>query len=109
MTTTNSNQNPKRRWLAFRLRTLFVLVAIASVPMAWVGYQLNWGRERRRVVSLLTRKASTTICNSALWSLAVWRNRHRHDWLAAAALRGDRLDPRRLEAIISRGPRRGIP
>jgi hypothetical protein len=30
----------------FSLRTLFVLVAIASVPMGWVAYQLNWIRQR---------------------------------------------------------------
>ena len=30
----------------FSLRTLFVLVAIASVPMAWSAYQLNWIRQR---------------------------------------------------------------
>ena len=30
----------------FKLRTLFVLVAIISIPMAWVAYQLNWIRQR---------------------------------------------------------------
>ena len=41
---------PKRRWLAFRLRTLLVFVAVASVPMAWVGHSLNWIRERHRLL-----------------------------------------------------------
>ena len=31
----------------FRLRTLFLLVAIASVPMGWVAYQLNWIHQRK--------------------------------------------------------------
>jgi hypothetical protein len=38
---------PKRRWYQFSLRTMFVLVFIVSIPMAWVGYSMNWIRERR--------------------------------------------------------------
>ena len=34
-----------RRWLRFSLRTLFVLVTVVCV---WLGYQLNWIRERRK-------------------------------------------------------------
>ncbi|HEX3655858.1 MAG TPA: hypothetical protein VHV55_08635 [Pirellulales bacterium] len=41
------NEKPRRRWLAFRLRMLLVLIAIAAVPLAWVGYSLEWIRERR--------------------------------------------------------------
>jgi hypothetical protein len=35
----------------FSLRTLFVLVAIAGVPMAWGAYQLNWIRQRHEFIS----------------------------------------------------------
>jgi hypothetical protein len=35
---------PKRRWLRFSLRTLFIAIAVISA--AWVAYQLNWIRER---------------------------------------------------------------
>ena len=35
----------------FSLRTLFVLVAIASLPMAWAAYQLNWIRQRHAFFS----------------------------------------------------------
>lgn len=41
------DDKPRRRWLAFRLRTLFVLIAVAAVPLAWVGYSLSWIRQRR--------------------------------------------------------------
>ena len=34
--------SPPRRWFAFRLRTLFVLVAVLSVPLGWVAMQLRW-------------------------------------------------------------------
>lgn len=37
---------PLRRWYQFSLRTMFVVVFVASIPLAWVGYHLNWIRER---------------------------------------------------------------
>ena len=37
-----------RRWFRFSLRTMFVLVTVVCV---WLGYQLNWIRERREVLS----------------------------------------------------------
>lgn len=36
---------PRRR-CSFGLRTLLLIVAIAAAPLAWVGYSLNWIRER---------------------------------------------------------------
>jgi hypothetical protein len=45
------NAKPRRRWLAFRLRTLFVLIAVATVPLAWVGYSLEWIRQRHRALT----------------------------------------------------------
>jgi len=38
---------PKRRWYQFSLRTMFVLVFLMSMPLAWVGYQLKWIRQRQ--------------------------------------------------------------
>src|SRR5262245_39893529 len=35
----------------FKLRTLFVLVAILAIPMAWAAYQLNWIRERHEFIA----------------------------------------------------------
>ncbi len=34
---------PKRRWFAYSLRTLFVVVTVFGV---WLGYELNWIRQR---------------------------------------------------------------
>src|SRR5689334_2470292 len=42
-----------RRWFAFRLRTLLVVVAVAAIPMGWVGYSLNWIRERHEAIKAL--------------------------------------------------------
>ena len=42
---------PKRRWFRFRLRTLFVVVTVLALACGWFGYELNWLRQRRRVIS----------------------------------------------------------
>lgn len=39
-------EKPKRRWFRFSLRTLLVVVFVASLPLTWVGYSLIWIRER---------------------------------------------------------------
>ena|ERR1700722_3385260 len=36
---------PVLRW-SFSLRTMFVVVTLLAIPMAWVACQLNWIRER---------------------------------------------------------------
>ena len=38
---------PKRRWFQFSLRTLFVVVTVFG---CWLGYELNWLRERHLLV-----------------------------------------------------------
>ena len=38
---------PKRRWPRFTLRTLFVVVTVFG---CWMGYQLNWIRQRHVVL-----------------------------------------------------------
>jgi hypothetical protein len=35
----------------FKLRTLFALIALISIPLGWVACQLNWIRERHKVLS----------------------------------------------------------
>jgi hypothetical protein len=42
------DEKPGRRWFAFRLRTLFVGVAVFSIPFAWLFYSRQWLRERHR-------------------------------------------------------------
>ena len=37
---------PRRRWYQFSLRTMFVLVSLLSIPLAWVGYSISWIRQR---------------------------------------------------------------
>ena len=49
---TRMHEKPCRRWFSFRLRTLFVVVAVLSIPLAWAGYLLNWIRERRKFLCM---------------------------------------------------------
>ena len=37
--------------LKFSLRTLLVLVTVLCVPLCWLGYQLNWIRQRREALA----------------------------------------------------------
>ncbi len=39
---------PNRRWFRFRLRTLFVVVTAGG---CWLGYELDWIRQRRAVLA----------------------------------------------------------
>jgi hypothetical protein len=41
----------KRRWSRFSLQSVFVLIGVASVPMGWAAYQLNWIRERHEFIT----------------------------------------------------------
>ena len=41
-----TESKPKRRWFRFSLRTLFVLVLIFALPMAWLSWQLSIARYR---------------------------------------------------------------
>ena len=64
MTTTNCNPKPPSRWFAFRLRTLFVVVAILSIPLAWVAYCRNSIQQRHHFIEHLTGPPWTGIGGS---------------------------------------------
>jgi hypothetical protein len=38
---------PPRHWFRFSLRTLFLVVTVAG---CWMGYYLNWARERHEAL-----------------------------------------------------------
>ena len=37
--------------MKFRLRTIFVAIAVISLPLGWIAYQLNWIRQRQGFLS----------------------------------------------------------
>ena len=41
----------KRRWLRFSLRTLFLLVAVASLSLLWWRYHVDWIRARHEALA----------------------------------------------------------
>jgi hypothetical protein len=52
---------PKRRRFRFGLRMLFALVTIIGVLSGWVVYQLNWIRERHKVITFSETTPGTKI------------------------------------------------
>ena len=63
------------KFLRFRLRTLFIVVAVLGIPMGWVAYQLNWIRERHGFVT--QKHCATTMVifsahTKAPWSLSIF-------------------------------------
>jgi hypothetical protein len=44
---------PKRRWLRFSLRTLFVMVTMLCCVVAWLFYAVRWIRERHDALAHL--------------------------------------------------------
>ncbi len=58
---------PKRRW-SFSLRTLFVVVTVSCV---WLGYELNWIRERENLVAEWRAMGGETVAGSAPWPIRI--------------------------------------
>ena len=48
---TKKPAQPRRRWFRFSLRTLFILVTVLSVPLGWVGWELNQVRKERHAIA----------------------------------------------------------
>jgi hypothetical protein len=56
---------PKRRWAQFGLATMFVLVAIAAVPCAWLAWNLDNRRRERTAESAIDKLDATRIRNDS--------------------------------------------
>ncbi|MDB4468562.1 hypothetical protein N9093_01750 [bacterium] len=62
---------PKRRWFQLRLRTLLVLVTLASVPLSWVGWELDQRRREKQAIAWVEEMGGTVILkNPNILSLA---------------------------------------
>jgi len=53
---TKQPAKPRRRWFRFRRRTLLlIVVTILSVPLGWVGWELNEVRKERTVIAWIEK------------------------------------------------------
>lgn len=46
----------RRRWFAFRLRTLFAAVLVMSLPLAWVAHEWQAVHERQSVANWIDQR-----------------------------------------------------
>jgi hypothetical protein len=56
MTNETHNNNPikttkARRWFRFRLRTLLIMVTLLSIPLGWVGWELDQRRRENEAIT----------------------------------------------------------
>lgn len=51
----NDTPKPKRRWRQFSLRTLLVLVFLASIPLSWFAVKMQQAREQRQIVEAIQK------------------------------------------------------
>jgi hypothetical protein len=58
---TMPQEKPRRRWYQFSLRAMFVVTVVVSIPLAWVGYSLNWIRQRREYRSNQPPRTTTLV------------------------------------------------
>ena len=92
---------PKRRWFRFSLRTLFVLVTIIG---AWLGYQLNWIRQRHEFLAARYRTIPAAWRSDLKPPEPPWQLRllgeHRVNCLAVPKSQGPRARDLFPEAVI---------
>jgi hypothetical protein len=50
---TDAIEMPKRRWFQFRLRTLFVVVAVVALPLGWLSWRIEHKRRERAAVAAI--------------------------------------------------------
>lgn len=92
--------------LRFGLRTSFIAIAIASLPMAWVAYYLNWIRQRHQLLRECRQVLPTcAIEMDAPWPLALF---YEQPCTAVLIVTADQLDKAKRsfpEAdVIEEGP-----
>src|SRR5579871_1330774 len=63
----------------FSLRTLLVLVAIITLPVGWVAYQLDWIRQRHAFLNRPPMPVYSAMYEPAPWSLRLLGERGIHE------------------------------
>jgi hypothetical protein len=87
MTTETDNTNPiktkPRRWFRFRLRTLLVMVTLLSIPLGWVGWELDQRRSEKAVIAWVEKMDGKVRFQSGsrIVSDESWWTRTKDKWL----------------------------
>jgi len=66
------NPKPRRRWFRFSLRTMLVLVAVAAIPLAWMGYHLIWIMQRHQYLEDARIVAKSKAGDSKRLPIGLW-------------------------------------
>lgn len=54
-----TNSQPRRRWFQFKLRTLLVMVLLASIGMSWFGVKMQQVRRQRAAIDAIVKGGGT--------------------------------------------------
>lgn len=71
MTIETQNTNPvkttmRRRWFRFRLRTLLIMVTLMSIPLVWVGWELDQRRREKPTIAWVEEMRGS--CDTSLFA-----------------------------------------
>ena len=91
---TNATKTTKpRRWFRFRLRTLLIMLTLLSVPLGWVGWELDQRRREKDVVawiegldSQVNMSASVSFMNKLLNERSWWE-KTKDSWFGERVLK----------------------
>ena len=86
---------PKRRWFQLRLRTLLVLVTLASGAFGWVGWELDQ-RRREKVAIAWVEKMGGSVSFEAFISRGLetsWSKKTKDAWLGKRVAQVDLSPP----------------
>lgn len=97
MTNKTHNTNPvktkPRRWFRFRLRTLLVMVTLLTVPLGWVGWELDQRRREKKVVAWVEEMGGIVHFHSSFeQDERRWWEKTKDNWLGKRVLVVDLLD-----------------
>ena len=70
------NSNPKttksRRWIRFRLRTLLILIALLSVPLGWVGWEVDQRRKEKIAIAWIEELGGSVSSDDYIGERSWW-------------------------------------
>ena len=102
-----SDAHPFPPLVAFRLRTMLIVVAALAIPLAWVGYSLNWIRQRHEVLYsnfalgvAMPRSICGASCPNAPWMLRPFGELGQWKMIHCALPSNIEAERRRLAALF---------